>query len=100
MVPRYKCKKLFCCCGTEKYSEKQLIKRAVAHKYCGCRESKKQWGRQGKMKSCDVDRRALVDEEVLEAINYDFINHEEVQEDFLVENPVSKLHRYFIRYLC
>lgn len=91
MVPGYNCKKLFCCCVTEKNSEKQLKKKAFFHKYCGCRESKKHRGRQGKMKSCDVDRRALVDEEVFEAIDYDFISNEDIQEDCLVENPVSKI---------
>lgn len=70
-----------------------MKKRLTDHKYCGCKESNKQRKPTTKMKTCDNDQTILVDE-VFEALDYDFIN-EEALEECVLEEPVSLFISHF-----
>lgn len=87
-----RCKNLICCCACTNNVTDKLIKKRLTddHKYCGCRESNKQCT---KMKTCDDDQTILVDE-VFEALDYDFID-EEALEECVLEEPVSCLISQF-----
>ncbi|XP_046664168.1 galectin-4-like isoform X1 [Homalodisca vitripennis] len=79
--------KIICCCySDDNTTDKLLKKRLRDHKYCGCREriSSRQ---RFKMKSCD-DRRTLVENEVCEALEYDF-SVDNAEEEFCLTDQVT-----------
>lgn len=58
------------------------------HLYCGCSQSRKQRKAMAQ-KSADIDKQTLIDSDVEEAADYDFVNATKYEE-FLVYNPVSR----------